>query len=397
MSQDEVIKLYCHSLANRLKPDQDFLSNTISSLNNKLLLDSSIGNTPVLSPLSILYAMLIVYFGASGETKNQMKKILNLNLSDNQLITNLCSYTKRQTRNTQNDRTQSDQTQSDPTQSVKLVNSNALLIGPNIVIEKSYENKIKGLFGADIVFFKTPADAVLKANSWVSLKTNNLINKLLTIRDTTGAKMIILNTIYFKATWMNQFKSTDTYSGKFKSLSGDKNRLFMTHRNSYDYYENDNMQCIDLPYTDNRYSMRFIMPRQAQAIDTLLQNSKMVFNIPLKNTLVDLFLPKFEHRQKITLQKSFRNMGMTDLFLANKADLSLISKDGLYVGKIIHEAVVKVDEKGTEAAAVTAVTMLSTAMMNPIKPVELVLDHFFYYAIIDKSNKEYLFNGFFDG
>ena len=118
----------------------------------------------------------------------------------------------------------------------------------------------------------------------------------------------------------------------------------------------------------------------------------------MQNTHIHLALPKFEQRKKYELSDIFKKAGMIELF-ADNANLSLISKRrDIKVSKIIHEVVVKVDKDGTEAAAVTAVVMTKAMAMRIEKPpIEVIVDHTFYYSIIYIPEQLPLFTGIFNG
>ena len=133
-----------------------------------------------------------------------------------------------------------------------------------------------------------------------------------------------------------------------------------------------------------------------QVLNQLIADVGSIFSKSYTETNIKLAMPKFEHRQRYDLVGAFQEMGIIDLF-TNSADLSLISKKGdLNVSKIITEAVARIDEEGTKAAAVTAVMMRESAMMPPKNLIDFTVDHTFYYAIVNVPNHLVIFNGVFN-
>jgi serine protease inhibitor len=214
---------------------------------------------------------------------------------------------------------------------------------------------------------------------------------------------ILVNTIYFKAQWDIPFTHEKTYNNVFTGFNKIIKAPFMHNTNYYQYADNKSMQYLKLSYTDLDYALIVALPRATQpnesikALSDLIKNVKSLFNLSYKSANVNLVLPKFEHRQRYNLVDAFQQMGVIDLF-SNGADLSLISKNAhLSVSKIIHEAVVKIDEEGTEAAAATAMVMTQMAAMPPKNLIDFIANHTFYYAIVHLPYQIILFNGIFNG
>lgn len=441
LSQDQIVKLYCKAMLKKhklrvipmsqlptsskkeqkIKTSQSSvtgpeISQMISTLNSNILKQLGVESVPpVFSPFSIFYAMILLYLGSNKQTKKEIQKTLGIGIGDPQLIIdlgllkNVSNYAspKRGPLGT-----------GPP---VKIVNSNVLIIKSGYPIEKNYLDIFVKVTGGKLIPFQNPHEAITKTNTWVAQKTFNLIPRLLGEGDVNQAtRLILLNVIYFRAQWQHPFQQVHTYKDQFYSLTKVKNLDFMHQTDYYQYSEDQNMQYIQLPYTDNDYLFFIALPKATlsqtvnrygkwgskasqKGIDLLKLS---LDNIQWKATNVKLSLPKFEHRNRIDLAKIFKKMGIIDLF-SNNANLEMISKNSeLAVDKIIHEAIVKVDEKGTEAAAATALVMKSMAMMPPKNLIEMNVNKTFYYSIIwrggIKSREGHpqnyiLFSGIFDG
>lgn len=355
------------------------VSQMISNLASGIFLQIPVRNHPVFSPFSIFYAMVLVYLGCLGTTKDEIRSALKINMTDDALINELVSWKEI------------GQTQSP----VKFINSNILLIMNGYQIEQQYNDIFTKISGGQIVPFNNPQDAVQKANKWVAGSTNNLIKALLGQGDVTpDLRAVLINAVYFRAKWLSPFKAENSYERQFNGIEVSRTLNFMHNTGSYGYYEDENAQYLELLYADKNYSMRFMLPKKS--INKF--KPETVTNAKMKVTQLDVALPKFEHRQKYNLVNVLKKMGINTVF-TDSADMSLISEqDHLHIDKIIHEAVVNVNEEGTEAAAATAVVMVTESARPQTKPaIQFTADHTFYYELIYVPKKLILFNGIFDG
>ena len=159
------------------------------------------------------------------------------------------------------------------------------------------------------------------------------------------------------------------------------------------YYEDDNIQMIELPYKDNNLSMIIILPskeKYSSSFDYLNKEKIDFSNLILKlenNKIVKLNLPKFEFEYETSLKDSFMYLNMKEAFY-NNADFSKISQvKKLKIDNIIHKTYIKVDEFGTEVTVVTAVSMIATGVLID-NSISMNVDHSFIYLIRDKRIKD---------
>ena len=364
----------------------------------------------VFSPFSILYVMLLVYLGADGQTRQEMQKTLNINLNDSQLIVNLGRLKRMFDSCVDCD--------------VKIINSNALILKSGFPIEKNYTDILCQVSGAQLMTFKDINDAVIKTNNWVSDQTFDLIPKLLNQNDVDPlTRLILVNVIYFHAKWEYPFEKNRTYPDQFYGLTSIKTLNFMHKTHHYRYFEDLNMQYIELPYTSNsgsEYSLMIALPKNREDLGGnspliplfsqpfCVSNRKRVMgaicfpDLDWKFEKIQLSLPQFEHRHRLDLVNIFKQLGIQQLFTQNANLQFIASKENLLVSKILHEAVVKVDEEGIEAAAATAVVATRTMASRPHPPKKVIImnvNHQFYYSIIRRYNNQHyiLFNGICDG
>jgi len=207
---------------------------------------------------------------------------------------------------------------------------------------------------------------------------------------------VLVNAIYFKGTWANEFDPNLTADAPFLSASDAQVQVpMMTRKHNYRYAESAGMQVLELPYAGERLSMLVLLPAEVDGLakleDTLTAESLESWIKGLNETEVDVSLPKFELSFPFRLDDTLISLGMADAF-TEQADFS--GMDGsreLYIGAVLHKAFVAVNEQGTEAAAATAVIMQTKGLA--ISSIVFRADHPFVFLIRDTSTGSILFIG----
>jgi len=238
-------------------------------------------------------------------------------------------------------------------------------------------------------------------NKWVADATKGTIKKIVESLE-PDSPMVLINTVYFLSDWAAAFEPDNTYDRTFYTPTGDITTAFMSKVGTMAYVKGQNAEGIALPYANSRFVFFALMPDDRSNIQKWLEERKpqsfisdirtMVSNPTL--TRVDLSIPKFEATYEDSLVNELSNMGMKDAFIASQADFSAMSAQGtkdLFIGDVIHKTYIRVDEKGTEAAAATAVIMKLTSMA--FNGVTLVFDTPFFYGIMDTKTGLPLFLG----
>lgn len=212
-------------------------------------------------------------------------------------------------------------------------------------------------------------------NAWISDKTHNKIPSVLKPGKTDPYDLYLVNTVYFKDNWSEQFEKTDTKKEKFHSISGVDKEVSMMHKTAKILYaENDKLQSIKLPYKNGGYMTVFLpkengasIPETAKIFSQKETNNSTDFNTFIGNlTLSDLdlsytsqkvilSLPKFKIDKKTDVKKLFQSLGITEIFKKNNKDLGAMAPLGAYVQGIIQRTIIEVEEEGTVAAAATVV------------------------------------------
>ena len=214
----------------------------------------------------------------------------------------------------------------------------------------------------------------------------------------TETRLVLTNAIYFKGDWKYQFKEKETKDRKFHLSDGsNKKTPFMNMQGAFDYYEDDLMKMIRLPYKGDKQSMIMVLPHEIENLSKVEENmSQSYFNrmFEYRQTDVILSIPKFKMTIPLGLNSYLMSLGIISAF--GDADFSkMTGADDLFISEVIHKAFIEINEEGTEAAAATAVIMTieSVGPHEPPKPKEFIADHPFLFYIVDNDTKAILFMG----
>ncbi len=346
------------------------------------------------SPYSISSILAMALAGARGETALQMADILRLPLPPEQLHpafnaieAEILSHSK--------DR-------GGPNEEGFILNvANSIWGQQDRPYQVEYldtlsENYGAGLHTAD--FTNAPEEARQAINTWVSQQTHEKILDLFPSGSITPmTRLVLANAIYFKGGWLYPFDVALTKSDYFFFLVGGQTTVTMMHNTAtYGYKKTDKYEVIDLPYQGGGESMRIIMP----IVDEFANIEKSLNATTLKDITsgleekkIDLSLPQFNLESRFALREVLIEMGMLNAFAPLSANFSGI--DGtrdLYIDKLEHKTIIKVDENGTEAAAASGAALGLTAMdENP--PMLVSINHPFIFVIQDQETGLLLFIG----
>ena len=197
---------------------------------------------------------------------------------------------------------------------------------------------------------------------------------------------------------MNEFNKNDTREELFNKKD---NVMMMRMKKKLRYGNNDVFQSLDLPYGNGAYCMTVLLPHRDKTVDDVLASLDGKKWSELHNwmtgTLVDLKLPRFETKSEINLKKVMSALGMP-LAFTNSATFDNFCNTSTCIDLMKQVARIKLDEKGTEAAAVTVIGMRKvTSAVDPPKPVEFHADRDFVYVITEQSTGAIFFIGQFTG
>lgn len=336
------------------------------------------------SPLSISTALAMAYAGSEGETRKQMAQVLHFQGTQAEVARGFQSLTT---------------SMAPPANGAyQLQVANALWAQQGTHFQPDFASVMQTYYAGDFrtVDFVHTQEALATINHWVAEKTAGKIAQLLHPGNIDArTRLVLTNAIYFKGTWTAPFDENLTKPDTFTLDDGTKKQVpLMRQTKFFRYALVGDLQVVELPYKGDRLSMLVLLP-SAGATNPwagLTWAKLQELRAQLTNTNVALTLPKFKVEARLSLAPMLAEMGMPDAF-DRRADFSGMTggKEWL-ISAVVHEAVVDVNEKGTEAAAATGVAMKPLAMMHA-EPVVFRADHPFLYMIIDKPSDSILFMG----
>lgn len=353
----------------------------------------------ILSPLSIRLALSMLYHGTgNGSAARTQLEALLANGGGGDFASGLRDVAKKVLASRSRL----------AAKNVTLQLGNGLFLNGNFSAKPAYASLLGSAYDASVQRLTgSNSDKVVFVNEWVSKKTAGLIPSLLSdgaIDQETAA--LLFNTIYFKGGWANSFQKDLTAVRRFKlsaaaaagNKGGDKN----SSSSGGAYVETDfmfreievlladnpgRMRVLSLPYTSPGVSMLIILPDESVNIDDL---AKEVFSAPLTGLLqaarevtLRLYLPKFKLDTKVSLIPALESLDVRDIFDYQTRPLTEISEVPIDVGEILHAARLEVSEEGTEAAAVTGISI--DIRLAVAAPRELAIDRPFLFAIVDDN------------
>lgn len=331
------------------------------------------------SPLSLHMALGMLLNGANGQTAQEIQKTLKLDAQTlaeaNQTYQNLMENLPGV----------------DP--KVSLVLANSVWYRNTFQVETAYQNLLKDTFKADLSaqYFNDPA-TVGKINSWASQKTNGKIPKVLDQIKPENV-LFLLNALYFKGDWKNQFDTDQTYDAPFKLSSGGTTNVRMMRQNiALRRAFRANYTAFELPYGSDKYAMTVLLPAESSSPQALLNSMTSTEWSQLQKDMtegkLDIGLPKFTLNYESNLNSVLSAMGMPTAFTDGADFTKINAKGGLTLSFVKQNTFVAVDEKGTEAAAVTTGGVSVTSVQLP-----LLCDRPFVVIIHEKTTGTVLFVG----
>lgn len=350
----------------------------------------------IFSPISLEYALAMVNNGAAGETENQIRDVIGFGDRSVKEVNEFYKYLTENLLNVDN------------TVAMNIANAQVFntAIGDESKYNKDYKNALTGYYNAlfeGYDFAKDNKKALSAINSWASKQTEGMINPLLDELDPYSAT-ILMNAIYFKGSWADKFDSSFTRKEDFTKGDGAKTKVDMMNQTSnVSYYFDKNCSAISKTYGNGAFKMTFILPDEGITTAELakgLDRTALERIIKRKGSEeVIIKIPKFETSFTIELNDMLKSLGMVDAFNPTKADFSSMSSHlSLYISRVLQKARIKVEEKGTEAAAVTVIDMkLTSAIPSPGEPLTFYATRPFLYTISEVSTGAILFMGQYNG
>ena len=341
----------------------------------KLIAESSQEGNFFFSPYSIITAFGMVYAGAKGSTANEIESALNFSPEIHKNLNLIAKEINHEI----------------------FKSANRVWLQKGLNLNDSYKTLLSDnyLSSAYELDFANSLESSRKfINNWVSRQTQGKIKDLLSELN-PGTLMILTNAVYFNAAWLNPFDSKLTSLKPF-TYPGKRpiNVPTMQKCERIKYGELDGMKFVRLPYKNCDMSMLVLLPEDGKTgLESL--NHLIFANMAksMKNFRVDLWLPKFKTESKFNLNDLFMSLGVKTAFTDDADFTGITADERLKIDAVIHKTFIEVDEKKTEAAAASAITMVGVTAVQPLDVKEFHADRPFLYFVIDDKTGIILFIG----
>ncbi len=335
----------------------------------------------VISPTSLVLALMVVLNGAAGETQKAIAATIGLsgpNLDHaNRAGASLLAALQ------------------EPAPQGTLAYVTALWANAGIRFPQDFLERVQRSYAASAmsIDFAAP-DAVQTVNEWVSRETRGQIDTLVTSADVApAADCILTNALYFKGLWAVQFDPGATTDGAFTLPNGwQKIVPRMSQSGRFGYLETERFQAVSLPYGEGRLSMYLFLPAASSSLEVFLGhlslNAWEGWMAGFRETEVDLTLPRASLTYEAEMKEPLTSLGMGEAFKPG-ADFTPMGLAGRSITRVKHKIRTEMNEEGTESSAVTAVVMTRSLPRR----VYMAVDRPFFFAIRDNHSGILLFVG----
>lgn len=372
-----------------------FTLNFFQSLNGKMK-----NRSIVCSPLSITYVLSMVNDGATGTTEQELEQTLGFHKGGIQAVNDYC-------KNLIDNLPHVDE-------KVQLNIANAIFVNDKYQLKKQFQQDMANYYDAkaEALDFSSPS-TLDRINGWCDEKTRRMIPTILE-RVEPRTVSYLLNAIYFNADWASMFEKNETREEVFTTPDGET-RVPLMHQNVYmNYLRNDQYAAVSIPYGNGQWMMTVMLPEDGKTTDDVISSlaasgwSTDFLKNPLREArryAVDLKLPRFETAFDTDdgggLIELLKGMGIRRAFDGNSAEIPNMCENGdLYISMMKQKAKIKVNEEGSEAAAVTIAGLnFLSAVADTQEPPKATFhaNRPFVYVIHEQSSGVILFVGKFMG
>ncbi|MCU0444361.1 MAG: serpin family protein [Microscillaceae bacterium] len=346
------------------------------------LLKSSPKDNLFFSPLSLHTAFMMLYSGSTDATQTELQNLFGFK-SNNTYLPDYQQFNRFITSGRSDNR--------------EIAMANSIWLSRDFAVKTDYLQNLQKYFQSTptTVDFGQAA-TVRQINDWVSENTKGKIPQLVS-QLSPDMQMALLNAIYFKDTWKNEFNPGQTHDEYFKVSEGEGEPeivKFMQQKGEFRYWENPQLQILEMPYKDEKFSMVVLLPSSGEMKNLESQLSDNQLNTwisQLTPQLIDAVkIPRFKFETDIPAKDILIAMGARSMFLGG---LGKIADGKLLISEVKHKAVIEVSEKGTEAAAVTMISVERS--MHKIEHFNktFVADRPFIFLIRENKSNAILFMG----
>ena len=348
------------------------------------------GKSLLISPLSVTIDFGMVNNGAVGQTQKEIYGTLGYGEGSVDGLNDFCHTMMEQSAAV------------DPSTTLEIANAaviNKLYPG----LKDSFTNTVKSVYGAEVIYKDFGKEDIRKlVNDWCDSKTHGMIPELLIDPVPASSYAHFLNAVYFKGIWASKFKKEDTKKESFTCEDGSKATVRMMHQKDQFNYGGISGLCsaVELPYGNGAYLMTLLLPAEGKSLSDLVKglDAETWGRLLMYGVEVDVKIPSFETEYFVSLRDVLQGMGIITAFSGDADFSSMSSASGLCISNVFHKAKIKVDEDGTEAAAVTDIMVDGALAPGDTPPTrEFHADRPFLYVITEISTGAIFFIGQYTG
>jgi serpin B len=352
------------------------------------------------SPYSIQTALAMTFAGAEGDTRTQMARVLHFSSDANAMGASFASlqHSLEEMSAKTAELAKKSKEFGSPSEPIALNIANRLFAQKDYDFRQNFLSLVKKNYGAafePLDFVTDPKAATQHINKWVADQTRDKIRDLIPADALNKlTRLVLANALYLKAPWADAFSEKTTQPELFHIRGGAPVNVPMMQKTArFGYVKREGFTAVSLPYVGNDLQFLVLLPDEIDglhALESKLTAEVLTQNARLAAQDVDLHLPKFKlEPPTIALAENLQALGMKSAFDIPRGSANFDKmaprkpNDYLYISNVFHKTFIAVDEKGTEAAAATAVVMMrATAMRGPKPPpIEVKVDRPFVYAI----------------
>jgi serpin B len=352
------------------------------------------------SPYSIENALAMTFVGADGETRTEMARVLHFSSDASAVTASFASlqHSLEEMSAKTVELLKKTKEFGGPSEPITFNIANRLFAQKDYDFRKEFLSLVKQNYGAafePLDFTADPAAATEHINKWVADQTRDKIRDLIPADALNKlTRLVLANALYLKATWADAFSEKTTRPESFHARGGAPINVPMMRKTArFGYAKREGFSAVSVPYVGDDLQFFVLLPDEVnglRAVESKLTADVLAQCTKLERQEVDLYLPRFKlEPPTIALAETLQALGMKSAFdnPQGSANFDKIAprkpNDYLYISNVFHKTFIAVDEKGTEAAAATAVVMMrATAIAQPKPPpIEVKVDRPFVYAI----------------
>ncbi|XP_037716108.1 serine protease inhibitor 88Ea [Drosophila subpulchrella] len=357
------------------------------------------------SPYSTYHAMLLAYFGSTGETEKELAKVLHLDWADSKEVVRSAFVLEKKNRK-----------ERQSNMPLEFSSADRIFFANDLHLTDCAQTRLAEEI-RQLDFKNQPEESRKEINDWIAKETHDQIRNMLSADEITPrTRLVLANAAYLKGQWLSQFKTEKTAPMPFYTSPSNFSLVSMMQQKGTFLLNVDEQlraHVLQLPYRtvfesqekedslpdeNSDISMVLILPpfNSNSLEDVLSRLNADSLDESLKQAMpreIEVSLPKFEFEQRLELNPILAKMGIKKMFDQSTATFDDLTSETISIGDSKHVAKIKVDEEGSTAAAATVLFTYRSA--RPVEPAKFECNHPFLFVIYDRTSRAILFTGIY--